>query len=173
MRVIGLAGWSGSGKTTLVARLIPMFRERGVRVSTIKHAHHGFDVDAPGKDSHQHREAGAHEVLVSSSRRWALIHELRDEPELALPDLLAKLSRVDLVIIEGFKRNAHPKIEVYRPAVGKPLLALNDPWIVAIASDSKLPEVTIPVVSLNDTEAIADLMREHSIAADKIAKEFA
>src|SRR6266851_10206162 len=135
MRVIGIAGWSGAGKTTLLTRLIPRLVERGIRVSTIKHAHHGFDVDRKGKDSHTHRMVGASEVLVSSANRWALVHELRGQAEPALDALLPKLAPVDLVIVEGYKAETHPKLEVYRAAVGKPLLHPNDPAIVAIASD--------------------------------------
>src|SRR5215469_4459277 len=135
MRVFGLAGWSGSGKTTLMTRLLPALIQRGVSVSTIKHAHHAFDVDQPGKDSHRHREAGATEVLVSSENRWALMHELRGDAEPALEQLLRHMSPVDLVIVEGFKRAALPKLEVHRAALGKPLLANEDRDIVAIASD--------------------------------------
>ena len=135
MKVIGLAGWSGAGKTTLLTRVIPYLAERGLRVSVIKHAHHGFDVDQPGKDSWRHREAGAAEVLVSSTRRWALMHELRGAGEPRLPELLVKLARVDLVIIEGFKREPHRKIEVHRAANGKPLLFPDDPGVVGIATD--------------------------------------
>src|SRR6266540_5522240 len=138
MRIIGLAGWSGSGKTTLLAKVIPRLVVRGLKVSTLKHAHHGFDVDQPGKDSHTHRAAGATEVLVSSANRWALVHELRGQAEPALGALLAKLSPVDLVLVEGYKREPHPKLEVHRAAVGMPLLALADPAIVAIASDVML-----------------------------------
>src|SRR5205085_8197690 len=123
MRIIGLAGWSGSGKTTLIAKVIPRLVARGLTVSTLKHAHHGFDVDQPGKDSHTHRMAGATEVLVASERRWALVHELRQEREPALAELLRKLSPVDLVLIEGYKRAPHPKLEVHRAAVGAALLA--------------------------------------------------
>jgi molybdopterin-guanine dinucleotide biosynthesis protein B len=157
MRVIGLAGWSGAGKTTLLARLIPELARRGLSVSTLKHAHHAFDLDTPGKDSHSHRLAGACEVLISSARRWALMHELRDEPEAALPELLRKLSPVDLVIVEGFKRAAHAKVEVHRAANGKPPLHPGDPSIVAIASDRPFPEAGRPVVALDDVAAIADI----------------
>lgn len=158
MRVIGLAGWSGAGKTTLLTRLIPELNGRGVRVSTIKHAHHVFDLDTPGKDSWAHRQAGAAEVLISSARRWALLHELRDEPELALPELLARLSPVDLVIVEGFKRDPHAKLEVHRAANGKPPLHPGDASIVAIASDVAFPEAGRPVLALDDVPAIADLL---------------
>src|SRR3954465_8846766 len=148
MKVIGIAGWSGAGKTTLLARVIPCLAARGLRVSTVKHAHHAFDVDQPGKDSHTHRTAGATEVLVSSANRWALMHEMRGEGEMALDALLGKLARVDLVLVEGFKRQAHPKLEVYRAAVGKPLLHPGDPNIVAIASDAAIA-AGVPVVSLD------------------------
>lgn len=157
MRVIGLAGWSGAGKTTLLTRLIPEIGRRGLSVSTLKHAHHAFDLDTPGKDSYAHREAGAREVLISSERRWALMHELRDESEASLYALLGKLSPVDLVIIEGFKREPHAKIEVFRDANGKPALHPQDPSIIAIASDRAFPEAGRPVVSLDDIATIADL----------------
>jgi molybdopterin-guanine dinucleotide biosynthesis protein B len=158
VRLIGLAGWSGSGKTTLLARLIPALIARGHTVSTVKHAHHAFDIDHPGKDSHRHRLAGAIEVLVSSGQRWALMHELRGAPEASLAQLLAHLSPVDFVIVEGFKRDSHPKIEIHRRAVGKPLLHPDDPHIVAVASDTPLPHATVPAVDLGDIEAIADLV---------------
>src|SRR6266699_3664232 len=148
MRIIGLAGWSGSGKTTLLAKVIPRLVVRGLKVSTLKHAHHGFDVDQPGKDSHTHRAAGATEVLVSSANRWALVHELRGQAEPALGALLAKLSPVDLVLVEGYKREPHPKLEVYRAGVGKPLLHPDDPAIVAVASDEPLPAARVPVVEV-------------------------
>ena len=158
MRVIGMAGWSGAGKTTLLAKLIPCLAARGVGVSTVKHAHHAFDVDQPGKDSHTHRQAGATEVLVSSARRWALVHELRGAAEPALDELLAKLAPIDLVVVEGFKRGTHPKLEVYRAAVGKPLMQPDDPHIVAVASDGPVPQACVPVVGLDDVDAIADIM---------------
>jgi molybdopterin-guanine dinucleotide biosynthesis protein MobB len=157
MRLVGLCGWSGAGKTTLLARLIPELRARDYSVSTIKHAHHGFDVDRPGKDSYIHRECGASEVLVASERRWALIHELREEVEPALHDLLAHLSPVDLVLVEGFKRDHHPKIEVHRALLGKPLLQPDDPYIMAVASDTR-PGVPVPVLDLNNSAAIADFV---------------
>ncbi|AOG06602.1 molybdopterin-guanine dinucleotide biosynthesis protein B [Bosea sp. RAC05] len=158
MRVIGLAGWSGAGKTTVVTRLIPELGRRGVSVSTLKHAHHAFDLDTPGKDSHAHREAGAREVLISSERRWALMRELRDEPEAELPDLLARLSPVDLVIVEGFKRQAHAKLEIHRAANGKPPLHPGDPTIVAVASDTAFPDAGRPVIDIDDIQGIAALM---------------
>ena len=157
MRIIGLAGWSGSGKTTLLTRVIPRLVARGLKVSTLKHAHHAFDIDQPGKDSHTHRMAGATEVLISSANRFALMHELRGAPELGLGALLAKLSAVDLVLVEGFKREAHPKLEVYRASVGKPLLHPDDPNIVAIASDGPVT-ARVPVVSLDDVDAVADIL---------------
>jgi molybdopterin-guanine dinucleotide biosynthesis protein B len=162
MRIIGLAGWSGSGKTTLLAQVIPRIVARGLKVSTLKHAHHGFDVDQPGKDSHAHRMAGATEVLVGSAKRWALVHELRGGAEPALGALLDKLSPVDLVLIEGYKGEPHPKLEVYRAAVGKPLLHPADPAIVAIASDAPLPAARIPVVDLDDIERITDILIRHA-----------
>jgi molybdopterin-guanine dinucleotide biosynthesis protein B len=167
MKVIGIAGWSGAGKTTLLTRVIPCLTARGMRVSTIKHAHHDFDVDQPGKDSHTHRTAGATEVLVSSANRWALMHEMRGEGEMALDALLAKLSLVDLVLVEGFKKQAHPKLEVYRAAVGKPLLHPEDPNIVAIASDGKVA-ASVSVVSLDDIEAVADILVEKSASLDAV-----
>jgi molybdopterin-guanine dinucleotide biosynthesis protein B len=163
MRIIGLAGWSGSGKTTLLTKVIPRLAARGKRVSTLKHAHHAFDVDRPGKDSFEHRSAGATEVLVVSGNRWALMHELRGAPEPELPTLLAKLSDVDLVLVEGFKREPFPKLEIYRAENGKPPLHPDDRWIVAVASDTPLPQAKVPVVDLNDVDAIADLLLAKAI----------
>jgi molybdopterin-guanine dinucleotide biosynthesis protein B len=162
MRVIGITGWSGAGKTTLLAKLIPRLVARGVRVSTVKHAHHAFDIDQPGKDSHTHRMAGATEVLVSSANRWALVHELRGAAEPTLPQLLAKLAPVDLVIVEGFKRGTHPKLEVFRAVVGNPPLHQDDPHIVAVASDAPVPTARVPVVGLDEIDAVADLMLAHA-----------
>jgi molybdopterin-guanine dinucleotide biosynthesis protein B len=171
MRIIGLAGWSGSGKTTLITRLIPRLIARGLRVSTLKHAHHGFDLDQPGKDSFMHRTAGATEVIVSSAKRWAVLHELRDEPEWNLRDLLAKFSAVDLVLVEGFKRDrAVPKLEIHRAANGKPLLYPEDPSIVAIACDSALPAPPVPLVDLNDIEAVADVLLKYAAPVDAALK---
>jgi len=158
MRIIGLAGWQGSGKTTLLAKVIPRLVARGRTVSTVKHAHDGFDIDQPGKDSHTHRMAGATEVLIGSARRFALMHELRGAPELPLRALLARLAPVDLVIVEGYKREPHPKLEVHRASVGKPLIYPNDSWIVAVASDGPLPGTELPVIALDDIETIADVM---------------
>ena len=166
MKLVGLCGWSGSGKTTLMVRLIPEFRARGLDISTVKHAHHGFDIDKPGKDSYVHREAGASEVLVASSRRWALVHEVRDEPEPGLSDLLYRLSSVHLVIVEGFKRDSHPKVEVHRPALGKPLLQPGDACIRAVASDARL-DVAVPVLDLNDPVGVADFLLQIAIPIDE------
>jgi molybdopterin-guanine dinucleotide biosynthesis adapter protein len=163
MRLIGLAGWSGAGKTTLIVKLIPILVARGLSVSTVKHAHHNFDVDTPGKDSFEHRQAGASEVLVASAHRFALMHELRGAAEPTLADLVSRLSPVDLVLVEGFKRDSQPKIEVHRAANGKPLLQADDPAIVAIASDLPLPGVPVPVLSLDDAEAIADALLAHAL----------
>jgi molybdopterin-guanine dinucleotide biosynthesis protein B len=168
MRIIGLAGWSGSGKTTLLTKVIPRLTARGKRVSTLKHAHHAFDIDRPGKDSFQHRSAGATEVLVVSGNRWALMHELRGAPEPALPVLLAKLSEVDLVLIEGFKRETFPKVEIYRADNGKPPLHPDDRWIVAVASDTPLPDAKVPVVDLNDVEGIADLLLAQAMPVERL-----
>lgn len=158
MRIIGLAGWSGSGKTTLITKAIPRLIARGLTVSTLKHAHHGFDVDQPGKDSFFHRAAGATEVIISSAKRFAILHELREEPEWDLHALLGKISPVDLVLIEGYKRDNFPKLEVHRIENGKPLLQPDDPYIVAIASDRPLLNAKVPVVDLNDVEAIVDIL---------------
>ena len=168
MRVIGLAGWSGSGKTTLITKVIPVLIRRGFKVATIKHAHHEFDIDRPGKDSWLHREAGASEVIVSSGRRWALVHELRNEPEPSLVELLAKLSPADFVIVEGFKRHAYPKLEIYRSAVGKPLIYPEDDCIVAIAADAPLPHAQLPVLMLDDIEGIADMLQAEAVPREQI-----
>ena len=167
MNVIGLSGWSGAGKTTLLTRVIPYLLVGGLRVSVIKHAHHEFDVDVPGKDSWVHRQSGATEVLVSSARRWALMHELRGAAEPRLPELLARMSRVDLVVIEGFKREPHAKIEVHRAANGKPLLFPDDPDIAGIATDAVV-ETTLPLVHLDDIEAIAALMQRFAIPVEEV-----
>ena len=167
MKVIGLAGWSGAGKTTLLTRVIPLFREQGLRVSVIKHAHHKFDIDVPGKDSWRHREAGAEEVLVSSANRWALMHELRGEHEPRLPELLQKMSRVDLVVVEGYKSEPHRKIEVYRAANGKPLLFPGDAGIVGIASDVAV-ETSLPTAHLDDIPSVADMVRRSAISLDDL-----
>jgi molybdopterin-guanine dinucleotide biosynthesis protein B len=167
MKVIGLAGWSGAGKTTLLSRIIPHFRSQGLRVSVIKHAHHAFDVDVPGKDSWVHRQSGAEEVLVSSAVRWALMHELRGTSEPRLPELLAKMTPVDLVIIEGFKSEPHRKIEVYRAANGKAMLFPDDPGIVGIAADGAVA-TTLPVAHLDDIPAVAAMMQRAATAAEDV-----
>ncbi len=161
MKIFGLAGWSGSGKTSLMVRLLPELVGRGLSVSTMKHAHHAFDVDTPGKDSYEHRQAGATEVLVTSANRWALMHELRGAPEAQMEELVARMSPVDLLLIEGFKHHAHDKLEVFRRDVGKPLLCVSDPRVVAVASDGAVPEARVPVIDLDDTRAIADFIAAH------------
>jgi molybdopterin-guanine dinucleotide biosynthesis adapter protein len=167
MKVIGLAGWSGAGKTTLLSRVIPHLRERGLRVSVIKHAHHSFDVDVPGKDSWVHRQSGAEEVLVSSGKRWALMHELRGRSEPRLPELLKKMARVDLVVVEGFKSEPHRKIEVHRAATGKPLLFPDDPAIAGIATDTAV-ETKLPIAHLDDIPAIAAMMQRFAIPVEDV-----
>jgi molybdopterin-guanine dinucleotide biosynthesis protein B len=170
MRIIGLAGWSGSGKTTLITKLVPCLLARGISVSTLKHAHHGFDLDKPGKDSFMHRAAGATEVIISSAKRWAILHELRAEEEWDMAALVGKMSPVDLVLVEGFKRDAFPKLEIHRAVNGKPLLHPEDPHIVAVACDSALPASTVPVVDLNDIDAVADLLLKHAVPVAEIGK---
>lgn len=170
MRIIGLAGWSGSGKTTLVTKLVPRLIARGLRVSTLKHAHHGFDLDQPGKDSFMHRTAGATEVIVSSAKRFAILHELRGEEEWDLPALVGKMSPVDLVLVEGYKRDPFPKLEIHRAANGKPLIHPDDPHIVAIAADVPLPDATVPVIDLDGIDAIADLLIERAVPVGEIRK---
>ena len=157
MKVFGFAGWSGSGKTTLIEKLIPRFSKRGLRVSLIKHAHHTFDVDKPGKDSYRHRHAGASEVLVTSSQRWVLMHELRGTPEPSFEEQLKHLSPCDLVIVEGFKYQPIPKLEVHRAGADAALLHPNDANIVAVATDAKV-ETRLPLLDLNDDGAIADFI---------------
>ena len=160
MRIFGLAGWSGSGKTTLMVRLIPEITARGITVSTMKHAHHTFDIDKPGKDSYEHRASGATEVLVTSGNRWALMHENRDVPEPSVEDMIHRMSPVDLLLIEGFKHHAHPKLEIHRPAIGKALLQPDDSNIQAVAADAPMPSLKVPVLDLNDVPAIADFILE-------------
>lgn len=157
-KILGMVGWSGSGKTTLLTKLIPLLVSRGLRVATLKHAHHAFDVDQPGKDSYEHRKAGASEVIVSSARRWVQMHEIGAGAEATLPELLEKLSPCDLVLVEGFKTERHPKLEVFRESVGKPPLHPQDELIVAVASDQPLPGLPIPYVNLNDISAVADIV---------------
>jgi len=160
MRVFGFAGWSGSGKTTLIEQLIPRFVGRGLTVSLVKHAHHEFDLDQPGKDSFRHRQAGCSEVLVTSAVRWALQHELRGAQELSLDQALQRLTPCDLALVEGFKAAPVPKLEVYRASVGKPLLHPGDPNIVAVATDGPLT-ATLPVLPLGDVDRIATFVLRH------------
>ena len=160
MKTIGFAGWSGSGKTTLIEKLIPRFTRRGLRVSLIKHAHHTFDVDQPGKDSYRHRHAGASEVLVTSSRRWVLMHELRGEQEPKFEEQLRHLSPCDLLIVEGFKYAPIPKLEVWRAETGESLLHPNDPHFVAVATDAKIAS-RLPVLDLNNVDSIASFVVSH------------
>ncbi len=167
MRVFGLAGWSGSGKTTLIAEIIPYLVRRGVTVSTIKHAHHGFDIDQPGKDSWKHRAAGATEVMVASGTRWALLHELRDKPEPDLEELATRLEPVDLLIVEGFKRHRHPKMEIIRPSLGKPRLYLQDSAILAVAlaealDASEATALHLPAFGLGAIAEIAEFILAHA-----------
>ena len=153
MKTFGFAGWSGSGKTTLIEQLIPRFTQRGLKVSLIKHAHHTFDVDQPGKDSYRHRQAGASEILVTSSRRWVLMHELRGAHEPSFEAQVRRISPCDLLLVEGFKHAPIPKLEVWRRETGEPLLHPNDPHIVAVASDASI-ETKLPLLDLNDIDGI-------------------
>jgi len=166
MRVIGIAGWSGAGKTTLLVKLIPALIARGLSVSTLKHAHHAFDVDRPGKDSYEHRQAGAREVLIASRKRWALMHELREEKEPTLGELLHHLAPVDLVLVEGFKHDKHLKIEVHRAENGKEFLFPHDANIRAVACDVALPAGAPPRLDLNDVNAVADAVMTHAEAVE-------
>jgi molybdopterin-guanine dinucleotide biosynthesis adapter protein len=160
VKIFGFAGWSGSGKTTLIEKLIPRFVGAGLRISLIKHAHHTFDVDQPGKDSYRHRHAGAAEVLVTSSRRWVLMHELRGAHEPAFEEQIKRLSPCDLLLVEGFKHAPIPKLEVWRAAPGEPLLHPNDTHVVAVASDAKV-ETRLPLLDLNDDAGIARFILGH------------
>ena len=168
MRIFGFAGWSGSGKTTLVEQLIPRLVGRGLRVSTIKHAHHDFDVDVPGKDSYRHRHAGCQEVLVSSANRWALMHELRGDDELTLADALARLTPCDLVLVEGYKQAVLPKLEIYRASLGKPLLHPGDANIVGLATDTpgNAAGRRLPVFALDAYDVLATFVEERAVYAD-------
>lgn len=164
MRVLGIVGWSGSGKTTLLVSVLPLLRASGLSVSTVKHTHHGFDMDRPGKDTFRHREAGAHEVLVAAGTRWALLHEVVG-PEPSLPDLLTRMDPVDLVLVEGYKTHPFPKLEVHRPSMGKPPLWPDDPNVMAVASDAALVAAGRDVLALNDPRAVVDwiLARRFSV----------
>ena len=157
MNVYGVVGWKNAGKTTLVERLVAEISGRGFSVSTVKHTHHMVDVDKPGKDSHRHRQAGAHQVILSSSSRWAIMTELRGAPETPLTELLTHLAPVDLVIVEGYKRDEHPKVEAWRAETGQPLIALDDPTVRAVASNDR-PVTDKPVIGLDDIPAIADFI---------------
>ena len=170
MRVMGIAGWSGAGKTTLLSRLIPVLVGRGFSVSTIKHAHHHFDVDYPGKDSHTHRVAGATEVLVSSVNRFALMHELRGAAEPNLAQLLSMLAPVDFVLVEGYKPEPHPKIEVHRVANGKPFLYRNDPTILALASDAAIADRNVTLLALENAEELADFVQENAVSVEDVLR---
>jgi molybdopterin-guanine dinucleotide biosynthesis protein B len=167
---MGIAGWSGAGKTTLLSRLIPVLVGRGFSVSTIKHAHHHFDVDYPGKDSHTHRVAGAKEVLVSSVNRFALMHELRGEAEPNLAHLLSMLAPVDFVLVEGYKPEPHPKIEVHRVANGKPFLYRNDPTILALASDAAIADRNVTLLALENAEELADFVQENAVSVQDVLR---
>jgi molybdopterin-guanine dinucleotide biosynthesis protein B len=169
-RVIGITGWSGSGKTSLIIRLMPLLVQRGLRVATLKHAHHDFDVDIPGKDSYEHRKAGASEVIICSERRWVQMHELGAAREPTLAQLLPRVTTCDLILVEGYKRERHPKIEVFRPSIGKPALYLEDPHIVAIATDTSLQHVHRPVVDLNDTQAVAAQLLQCALALPEVLR---
>ncbi len=160
-KLFGIAGWSGSGKTTLIVRLLPEIIARGITVSTVKHAHHSFDIDTPGKDSFEHRHAGAAEVMITSHDRWALMHENRGAPEPTLDEVLARMTPVELVLIEGFKAEPVDKLEVYRAAVGKPPLHTEDPRIVAVASDQAHAEIALPVLDIDDVAGAADFILGH------------
>ena len=164
MKVFGVVGWKNNGKTTLVERLVGHLTDSGYRVSTVKHAHHEVDLDQPGKDTWRHRQAGAREVVLATARRWAVIHELRDEPEPALDALLARMTPVDLVLVEGFKRFWHPKLEVHRRERGTPLLAAEDASIVALATDEPVPELQLPQFELDDVPGIARFVLERAAA---------
>jgi len=158
MRIYGVIGWKNAGKTSLMERLVAEVRARGFTVSTVKHTHHRFDLDRPGKDSFRHRAAGAREVLLASHTRWALLHELGDEAEPPLVEILAKLAPVDLVLVEGYKRDPHPKVEVFREGEGRSLIQPDDPTVRAVACDREIEALPVPVLDLNDTCAIADFI---------------
>ena len=161
MKIFGVVGWSGSGKTTLITQLLPWFRSHGLSVSTIKHASNNFDLDQRGKNTFANCEAGANEVLISSSDRWALLHENRGATEPSVEDLVALMTPVDLVIVEGFKRHAHPRLEVHRPSTGRPLICSEESEIVAVASDMKVTGCSVPVLDLNDVDTIANFIVQH------------
>ena len=171
-KIMGITGWSGSGKTGLIIRLIPELAARGYAVATVKHAHHDFDIDKPGKDSYEHRVAGAAEIIISSARRWAIVHENRDDAEPTLEDMLRKLSPVDIVLIEGYKEEVHDKIEVHRPSTGAELICRQNVSVIAVACDElrneALTEIALPVLDLNDAGAIADFVVEQCGLARRV-----
>jgi molybdopterin-guanine dinucleotide biosynthesis protein B len=158
MKVMGIFGWSGSGKTELLTKLVPEFKRRGFTVSTMKHTHHDFDMDTPGKDSYRHREAGAEEVMVCSSQRWVLMHELRGAPEPDMGSLISRMTPVDLLLIEGFKENSYEKMEVYRPSTGKEMISVTDESVVALISDEKIDGLSVPLLDLNNVGEVADFI---------------
>lgn len=170
MKIFGIIGWSGSGKTTLLVKLIPELVNRGLKVSTIKHTHHKFDIDQPGKDSYRHREAGASEVLVASSKRWALMHELGEDDEPDMEELISHMSEADLLLVEGFKHHPYPKLEVHRPANGKPMLHPDDRTVIAVASDVDLPDATRPILDLGNPVAVADFIVENCGLEAKVSQ---
>ena len=162
MKVFGIVGWSGSGKTELLIKLLPELIQRGFTVSTMKHTHHDFDMDKPGKDSFRHREAGASQVMVASAKRWALMNELRGEPEPDMDELIGRMTPVDLLLIEGFKRNHHAKLEVFRPSTGKDMISVEDDTVVAVASDEAIDGVEVPLIDLDDVAAVADCIVKYN-----------
>ncbi|HKB60130.1 MAG TPA: molybdopterin-guanine dinucleotide biosynthesis protein B [Gallionellaceae bacterium] len=165
-KVLGIAGYSGSGKTTLLEKVIPLLRAHGLRISVIKHAHHNFDIDRPGKDSFRHREAGAQEVLIVSGHRWALMHELRDEAEPSLDELIGRLSPCDLLLVEGYKFSDIPKLEIHRPATGHPLLHPNDANIIAVVTDSTA-NFPVPRLDVDAPQQVADHILEYFSLNDR------
>ncbi|MBL95719.1 MAG: Molybdopterin-guanine dinucleotide biosynthesis adapter protein [Alphaproteobacteria bacterium MarineAlpha3_Bin5] len=162
MKIFGITGWSGSGKTTLMVKLLEDLIKRGFKVSTIKHTHHSVDVDRPGKDSFEHRHAGAHEVMLTGAKRWALMRELRGSQEPDMQTLLDRMEFVDIVLVEGFKRYLHPKLEIFRPKIGKPMIAAKDKTIVAIATDEQaLPQINLPVLDIDNVPMITEFVISH------------
>jgi len=167
MKCLGMVGRSGSGKTSLISRLLPEFNTYEITVSTVKHTHHRIDIDKPGKDSYIHRESGAHEVMLASPHRWALVHEQRDGNEESLEELITHMTPVDLLLIEGFRGGNHDKIEVYRPSTGKPRMYSGRERIVAVVSDEHLTGETVPVLDLNDTASIVRFILDHCGLTEK------
>ena len=169
MKVFGFAGYSGSGKTTLIENVIPVLVERGLRVSLVKHAHHAFDVDQPGKDSYRHRKAGAREVMLTSAKRWVLMHEIGDAPEPELPEQLRRMSACDIVLVEGFKKQNMPKLEVHRTAHGVPFLYPDDPYVVGIATDERV-DTRLPQFALDDYETIAGFVLGNAAGIESLTE---